>query len=264
MLLTYLSYYSLQDLPHDDVLPILPIHWQHELSCHLPQSSLDHESLFASLRKNPYWTLAEKPGMDLMIMNDESIREIAQVFVILFGVGHTNQQEQEGIYSLRYQGPEGLPQETIIVFESQADAERYASMLEVMMTHTPHVCSIGAEDLVDFCVERGYRCRMEQSGTVLVPPDFSVKVTDWERSKKLRSGSFAVLESDPQVEPNRPMSSSSSSNGGSSYSTSLSWLSSEGGEGSTLDSHDSLSHDQLSAIRSRLEALLPPETPELN
>jgi hypothetical protein len=207
--------------------------------------------------------MAEKPGVDLMILNDEGIREISQVFVILFGVGQAKQQEQqEGIYSLRYRGPEGLPQETIIVFEAQPDAERYASMLEVMMTHTPHVCSIGAEDLVDFCIERGYRCRMEQSGTPLVPPDFSVKVTDWERAKKLRSGSFAVLESDPQVEPNLPSSSNSSSSG--SYSTHVSWPGSDAeDEGQSLDP-DALSYDQLAAIRSRLETLLPPETPELN
>ena len=41
--------------------------------------------------------------------------------MILFGVSHN---EQEGIYSLRAFNPEGLPQETIIVFESGEDAER--------------------------------------------------------------------------------------------------------------------------------------------
>ena len=239
---------------------VLPVEWpeDYKSSCYIPShSAFDHESLFASLRANPHWSgPAERPGVDLMLLSHTEIQDIAQVFVILFGVGQPKQQEQEGIYSLRYQGPEGLPQETIIVFQSHLDAERYASMLEVMMTHTPHVCSIGAEDLVDFCVERGYRCKMEQEGSVLVPPDFSVKVTDWERAKKLRSGSFAVLESEPVGVSE------------DSFSTSVSWMepkhdSRDYDQGNLIE-HQTMSKDQLDVIKSKLEALLPPERPELN
>ena len=32
---------------------------------------------------------------------------------------------------------------------------------------------------------------------MLIPPDFNVSVTDWERSLRLREGKFAVLEADP-------------------------------------------------------------------
>lgn len=46
----------------------------------------------------------------------------AQVYVILFGVG---ERDTEGIYSLRALAEEtGLPQDTIIVFESEEDATR--------------------------------------------------------------------------------------------------------------------------------------------
>jgi hypothetical protein len=44
-----------------------------------------------------------------------------QVYVILFGVG---ERDTEGIYSLRAFGEDGLPQETIIVFEAEEDAQR--------------------------------------------------------------------------------------------------------------------------------------------
>lgn len=44
-----------------------------------------------------------------------------QVFVILFGVG---ERDVEGIYSLREVTEEGMPQETIVAFESEEDALR--------------------------------------------------------------------------------------------------------------------------------------------
>ena len=49
-------------------------------------------------------------------------RLMAQVYVILFGVGST---DTEGIYSLRVMSrEEGLPQDTIIAFSTKEDAER--------------------------------------------------------------------------------------------------------------------------------------------
>ncbi|GFH22567.1 uncharacterized protein HaLaN_20048, partial [Haematococcus lacustris] len=69
------------------------------------------------------WTLTDQPGIDLMQAGSEATTNLEQVYVILFGVG---ERESEGIYSLRAFGEEGLPQETIIVFESQEDASRPA------------------------------------------------------------------------------------------------------------------------------------------
>lgn len=40
---------------------------------------------------------------------------------------------------------------------------------------------------------------MEPAGSLLIPPDFNVGVTDWERSMRLRDGRWAVLEAEPQV-----------------------------------------------------------------
>lgn len=107
-----------------------------------------------------------------------------QVYVILFGLDNS---QQEGIYSLRALGPDGMPQDTIIAFQSRDDADRYACLLEVTMEpHTPHVYSIAATELYDFCRERCYRCCLEPSGTLLIPPDYNVGLTDWERASKLR------------------------------------------------------------------------------
>ena len=46
--------------------------------------------------------------------------------MVLFGL---TAQEQEGIYSLRGTNTEGLPQDTIIVFESGEDAERWVGSI---------------------------------------------------------------------------------------------------------------------------------------
>mmetsp|Transcript_29705 Transcript_29705/g.76290 ORF Transcript_29705/g.76290 Transcript_29705/m.76290 type:complete len:241 (-) Transcript_29705:30-752(-) len=109
---------------------------------------------------------------------------------------------EEGIYSLRaINRADGLPTDTIIAFECQADAQRYAGQLEgtfgAASLSKPTVCSIPPPELLSFCVEAGYSVRLEPTGSTLVPPDFNVGATDWERSQRLRAGRFSVLEEEP-------------------------------------------------------------------
>ena len=54
------------------------------------------------------------------------------------------------------------------------------------MEHMPHVCPIEPAELVDFCTDSGYTYRLESQGSLLIPPDYNVGVTDWERSIRLR------------------------------------------------------------------------------
>lgn len=56
------------------------------------------------------------------------------------------------------------------------------------MEHCPHVCSIPPAELMAFCSDSGYRCRLELEGSLLMPPEYNVHVTDWERSLRLRCG----------------------------------------------------------------------------
>ncbi len=109
---------------------------------------------------------------------------VLQIHVILFGIG---EGEPEGIYSVRAMpGADQLPQETIIAFEDAEDAQRYASRLEATMERAPNVVPITPSELLEFCKESGYNCRLEQGGSMLSPPDFNVDITDWERSLRLR------------------------------------------------------------------------------
>lgn len=55
-----------------------------------------------------------------------------------------------------------------------------------MSRHVPKVGPIESEELLDFCADSGYNCRLEPSGTLLMPPEYNVGMTDWERSLRLR------------------------------------------------------------------------------
>ena len=56
------------------------------------------------------------------------------------------------------------------------------------MDHEPTVWHIEWGELLEFCSSAGYRCRLEPAGSLLIPPDYNVGMTDWEKSLKLRKG----------------------------------------------------------------------------
>lgn len=150
------------------------------------------------------WTLTDQPGVDMFLAGPHVWGKFAEVFVILFGV---DGWDTEGIYSLRaFSEGEALPQETIIAFESEEDAQRYAGLLEATMEHVPYVCGIAPRELLDFCLDEAYHCRMEPAQSLLIPPDCNVGMTDWERSLRLREGQWAVLPSEPAAESSVPSS----------------------------------------------------------
>ncbi|MEW5319017.1 MAG: hypothetical protein WDW38_010193, partial [Sanguina aurantia] len=146
----------------------------------LPSSEAD--TLYVP--RKDIWTLTDQPGIDMFTSGPAAWGRLPQVYVILFGVG---ERDTEGIYSLRAIGDDGLPTETIISFENEEDAQQYSGLLEATMEHTPAVCSISPRELMDFCAEQGYSCRLEPRGSLLIPPDYNVGVTDWERSLRLSS-----------------------------------------------------------------------------
>jgi hypothetical protein len=196
-------------------------------------------------------------------------QHLGEVYVLLFGVG---QKDTEGIYSLRAVSDEGLPTETIIAFEDMEDAVRYAALLEATMDHSPAVCSIPPSELAAFCADSGYRCRLELEGSMLMPPDYNVHVTDWERSLRLREGRFAVLPEEPDVDA--AAAAAAAAAGGGSDASSSSSSSSRAAAGALVGSEGvyspwlqqsgaaapEYSPAQLDSLKAQLEALLP-DTP---
>lgn len=63
--------------------------------------------------------------------------------------------------------------------------------------HAPTVCTMRQDELLQFCQEVGYHCRLEPGGSLALPPDANVALTDWERSMRLRQGHFSVLDGEP-------------------------------------------------------------------
>ena len=61
------------------------------------------------------------------------------------------------------------------------------------MDHVPSVCPIEPAELLDFCTDSGYSYRVEAQGSLLIPPDYYVGMTDWERSLRLRCAVYSVL-----------------------------------------------------------------------
>jgi hypothetical protein len=123
----------------------------------------------------------------------------APCYVILFGVG---EEDIEGIYTLRTSDIETstfavASVDTVVAFENEVDAQRFATLLEASLTHKPCVYPITWADVTEWCNDNNTRCRLEPSGSLLIPPESNVDRTDWERSLALHRGEYNVLASEP-------------------------------------------------------------------
>lgn len=126
-----------------------------------------------------------------------AIDDQTHCFVILFGMGS---EETEGIYTLRtveYDESDVVNVDTVVAFASEVDAQRFATLLEASLRHQPAVYSTSWSDIREWCSENNAKCRLEQEGSLLIPPESNVSVTDWERALALQRGEFSVLEEEP-------------------------------------------------------------------
>lgn len=212
-------------------------------------SMSSQDDLFHSLKQNRFWGHVDHPPKDLMSVDYSTLH--AEVHVIVFG--YEGQDHHNGVYSHRATGMDGLPEDTIIAFESQDDAERYACMLEATMEpHAPRVMKLPAVDLADFCRETGYRGRLETRGSHTVPPECNVDITDWERATRLRQGQYVVIEDGDVCGEEQKQTSKSAAN-----HELLDLYLAAGNSSSILESGPMSDGTVLDAIRNQLELLLP-------
>ncbi len=96
-----------------------------------------------------------------------------RVFVLMFNA----RTENEGIHTIR-KGDTN----TILMFESEDDATRYALMLEAQDFPTPTPEAIDAEEIQEFCESAGYDWEIipENSSSIVTPPEVNVEETDWQ------------------------------------------------------------------------------------
>ncbi len=93
------------------------------------------------------------------------------VYVLLYNAGTDN----EGIHTI--QTPNG---HTVLIFEAEDDATRFALMLEAQDFPVPSICLIDAAEVRAFCAEAGYDVRLIEAGDLQLPPEANVEQTDWD------------------------------------------------------------------------------------
>jgi len=132
-----------------------------------------------------------------------AIGDATPCYVILFGMGS---EETEGIYTLRTveacdwsDGEDVMNVDTVVAFEDEVDAQRFATLLEASLRHQPAVYSTTWGDITEWSTENAARCRLEPSGSLLLPPESNVSVTDWERALALQRGQYTVLDEEPDA-----------------------------------------------------------------
>ena len=118
----------------------------------------------------------------------EDVPDHEPVYILVFGAGTGS----EGLYSLQERTKEDVPVDIILAFPAEDDAARYGTLLEAEMGRVPVVESARPEDLRYTCREGGYRCKVARRGVLLMPPEKTVEVTDWERTNALRQGQWSV------------------------------------------------------------------------
>ena len=96
-----------------------------------------------------------------------------RVFVLLFNAGTKN----EGIHSIRVGD-----RNTIMMFESEDDATRFALMLEAQDFPVPKVEEINDQEIIAFCKKADFAWQIvpADSNSVITPPELNVEDTDWK------------------------------------------------------------------------------------
>lgn len=100
-----------------------------------------------------------------------------KIFVILYNAG----TENEGIHTLQIG-----EHNTILMFEEEDDATRFALMLEAQDFPPATVEAMDAEEIEAFCEESQYRCQVVPAGELLTPPEQNVEATDWTEEEARR------------------------------------------------------------------------------
>jgi len=116
---------------------------------------------------------------------------LSRVSVLLFNP----RTENEGIYTLQKKVLRGDGKEyhtnTVVLFETQEDAERYAGLLEAQDFPAATVESLETHEIARFASDAGYDTSLIRAGTVFLPPMETVdpEDMDWQPDGHRRSWS---------------------------------------------------------------------------
>ncbi|MCP6761794.1 MAG: DUF3110 domain-containing protein [Fischerella sp. CENA71] len=123
-----------------------------------------------------------------------------RVFVLIFNAGTDN----EGIHTIRVGD-----RNTILMFESEDDATRFALMLEAQDFPIPVVEAIDAEEIKEFCQSTGYDWQMvTENSALMVPPEINVEETDWKPDSEIDQTQTNTQSSNQESPPESELSDS--------------------------------------------------------
>jgi hypothetical protein len=94
-----------------------------------------------------------------------------RVFILLFNA----RTENEGIHTIQIGD-----RNTVLMFNSEDDATRFALMLEAQDFPAPTVEAMDAEEVQEFCDSAGYECELIEEGMLAMPPETNVEELDWQ------------------------------------------------------------------------------------
>jgi hypothetical protein len=94
-----------------------------------------------------------------------------RVFVLLFNP----RTENEGIHTLRIGD-----RNTILMFESEDDATRYALLLEAQDFASPTPEALESEEIEEFCRDAGYDSKLIHEGELAIPPETNLEELEWQ------------------------------------------------------------------------------------
>ncbi|NEO73069.1 MAG: DUF3110 domain-containing protein [Moorea sp. SIO3H5] len=94
-----------------------------------------------------------------------------QVYVLLFNA----RTENEGIHTIQIDD-----RQTVLMFEEEDDATRFALLLEAQDFPTATVEAIDLEEIEEFCQSAGYDSELVTEGMLAMPPETNLENTDWQ------------------------------------------------------------------------------------
>ncbi|WP_424096481.1 DUF3110 domain-containing protein [Moorena producens] len=109
-----------------------------------------------------------------------------QVYVLLFNA----RTENEGIHTIQIDD-----RQTVLMFEEEDDATRFALLLEAQDFPTATVEAIDLEEIEEFCQSAGYDSELVTEGMLAMPPETNLEKTDWQPDiKKTEQPEISDLE----------------------------------------------------------------------
>lgn len=101
------------------------------------------------------------------------------VYVLLFNA----RTENEGIHTLHLEG-----QDTVLMFEHEDDAIRYALMLEAQDLPGATAEGMDQAEIEEFCQSAGYDYRIVPEGALAVPPEQTLEETTLDLNQSAPAG----------------------------------------------------------------------------